>query len=47
MVLIAVGSVPAKSKPVGVRISTGERHGFGASALLSTGRHPCKGEPKV
>ena len=38
MILIAVEAVPAGSKPpaaVGVRISTGERHGFGTSAPLS------------
>ena len=39
MVLVAVKAVPAGSKPsaaVSVRIFTGERHGFGAAALLST-----------
>ena len=39
MVSIAVEAVPADSKPpvaVGVRISSSERHGFGASAPLST-----------
>ena len=39
MVFIAVEAVPARSKPpaaVGVRISTGEEHGFGATAPLST-----------
>ena len=38
-VLVAVEAVPAGSKPpaaVSVRISTGERHGFGAAAPLST-----------
>ena len=39
MVLIAVEAVPVGSKPpavVGVQIFTGERHGFDASAPLST-----------
>ena len=39
MVLAAVKAVPAGSKPpaaVSVRISTAERHSFGAAALLST-----------
>ena len=39
MVLIAVEAVPAGSRPaaaVRVCISTGERRGFGKSALLST-----------
>ena len=39
MVVIAVKAVPAGNKPpaaVGVRVSTSERHGFGASAPLST-----------
>ena len=39
MALVAVGAVPAGSKPpaaVSVRISTVERHGFGAVAPLST-----------
>ena len=39
MVSIAVETVPAGSKPpaaVSVRISTGERHGFGTTAPLST-----------
>ena len=39
MVLITVEAVPAGSKPpaaVGVRISTGERRGFGVAAPLST-----------
>ena len=43
VVLIAVKTIPAGSKPlaaVGVRISTGERQGFGASAPLSTRASP-------
>ena len=39
MVLVAVEAVPAESKPpaaVRVHIFTGERHGFGAAAPLST-----------
>ena len=39
MVLVAVEAVPAGSKPpvtVSVLISTGERHGFSAAAVLST-----------
>ena len=39
MVLVAVEAVSAGSRPpaaVSVRISTGERHGFGASAPLLT-----------
>ena len=43
MVLIAVDAVPAGSKPlaaVGVRISTGERHGFSSSAPFSTRASP-------
>ena len=39
MVLVAVEVVPARSKPpvaVGERISKGERHDFGAAALLPT-----------
>ena len=39
MVTIAVEAVPAGSKPPGavsVRISMGERHGFGSAAPLST-----------
>ena len=39
MVLVAAEAVPAGSKSpaaVGVRISKGERHGFGAAAPLST-----------
>ena len=39
MVLVAVEAVPAGNKPpaaVSVRISTSEKHGFGASAPLST-----------
>ena len=43
IILIAVEAVPAGSKPpaaVGVRISTGEIHGFGASAPLSTRASP-------
>ena len=39
MVHVAVEAVPAGSKPpvaVSVRIFTGERHGFGAAAPLST-----------
>ena len=42
-VLIAVKAIPTGSKSlvaVGVRISTGERHGFGATAPLSTGASP-------
>ena len=38
-IVTAVEAVPVGSKPpaaVGVRISTGERHGFGASAPFST-----------
>ena len=38
MVLIAVEAVPVGNRPpatVSLRISTGERHGFGASAPLS------------
>ena len=38
MVIVAVEAVPAESKPsaaVRVRISTDERHGFGAAAPLS------------
>ena len=39
MVVVAVEAVPVRSKPpvaVGVRISKGERHGFGAVAPLPT-----------
>ena len=39
MVIVVVEVVPAGSKPpvaVCVRISMGERHGFGAAASLST-----------
>ena len=39
MILIAVEAVPAGSKPpvaISARIFTGERHGFGAAAPLST-----------
>ena len=39
MILVAVEALPAKSKSpaaVSVCISTGERHGFGAAAPLST-----------
>ena len=51
MTIFAVEAVAAGSKPpvvVRVRISTGERHGFGAAASLSTGRHLLnKGESEV
>ena len=52
MVLATVEAVPAGSKPpaaVSVRISTSERHGFGAAApFCRSWRHPCnKGEPEV
>ena len=43
MVIIAAEAVPASSKPpstVSVHISTGGRHGFGASAPLSTRASP-------
>ena len=43
MPLIAVETVPAGSKPlaaVGVRMSTGDKHPFGASAPLSTRASP-------
>ena len=39
MILVVVEALPAGSKPpaaVGVRISKGERHGFGAAAPLSS-----------
>ena len=59
MILVAAEAVPAGSKPpaaVAVRISKGERHGFGATAPLSTGTSsleqgraggPVKSPPKL
>ena len=46
MVLVAVEAVPERSKlsaAVGVRISTGETHNFGAVAPLSTRASSLKG----
>ena len=49
MVPVAVEAVPAESKQlaaVSVRLSAGERPGFGASALLSTGTSSLRGRAR-
>ena len=50
MVLVAVEAVPAGSKPpatISVCISKGERHGFGAAALLSAKASSLQGRSAV